>query len=641
MTSVFDVAAAVAKIVAGRDAYYNKGHPDMTDQEYDALEETIRQIDPDHPIFEKIGHPPSSAWPEFKHAIPMGSLEKVHTKEDLLKWSKKFPNHLFCLQLKLDGLSTSLDYVEQFIRGITRGDNTIGEDISPNIMLMNGFKPVLPGFTGSIRAEIMLSRENFNKINASLPEKDQYSNPRNAAAGISRGLDGMYCKYLNLTFYDITEALDENLKLKRLEDFGLPVPVSFTGDINFIVEQFEAFKGKRASLPYDIDGMVVKVCDQYVQKTLGMVKGKPRAQKAWKFDPPGAATVLVAVTWEVGRTGVVTPLGHVQPVKIEGSVIKKVTLHNIAEIGRLGIGIGDTIMLIKAGDIIPKVQSVITHKNIPIIIPDKCPSCGSVLSNDGIRLMCNSDSCPKKNLTRVMNWIAVTECDQFGEALADALNQAGKLNCIADIYNLQKFDISSIEGWGGPSAEKIIENINKTRTLAPEKFLTAVGIPGISVSTSEELLKQYGSVPALFKVSVEELMTVKGFSNISAGNTVAGLQKYQEEIQALLKIVTLGTGVKAEGLLSGKSFCFTGEMSLPRSQFQAMVTKHGGATATAVTKDLTYLVCNENKGSNKSMKAEKYGVKIITEKEFLGMIGLGEVPKTEPAKKIETYPIFD
>jgi DNA ligase (NAD+) len=154
----------------------------------------------------------------------------------------------------------------------------------------------------------------------------------------------MYCKYLNLTFYDITEALDENLKLKRLEDFGLPVPVSFTGDINFIVEQFEAFKGKRASLPYDIDGMVVKVCDQYVQKTLGMVKGKPRAQKAWKFDPPGAATVLVAVTWEVGRTGVVTPLGHVQPVKIEGSVIKKVTLHNIAEIGRLGIGIGDTIM---------------------------------------------------------------------------------------------------------------------------------------------------------------------------------------------------------------------------------------------------------------------------------------------------------
>jgi DNA ligase (NAD+) len=298
-------------------------------------------------------------------------------------------------------------------------------------------------------------------------------------------------------------------------------------------------------------------------------------------------------------------------------------------------------MLIKAGDIIPKVQSVITHKNIPIIIPDKCPSCGSVLSNDGIRLMCNSDSCPKKNLTRVMNWIAVTECDQFGEALADALNQAGKLNCIADIYNLQKFDISSIEGWGGPSAEKIIENINKTRTLAPEKFLTAVGIPGISVSTSEELLKQYGSVPALFKVSVEELMTVKGFSNISAGNTVAGLQKYQEEIQALLKIVTLGTGVKAEGLLSGKSFCFTGEMSLPRSQFQAMVTKHGGATATAVTKDLTYLVCNENKGSNKSMKAEKYGVKIITEKEFLGMIGLGEVPKTEPAKKIETYPIFD
>lgn len=275
-----------------------------------------------------------------------------------------------------------------------------------------------------------------------------------------------------------------------------------------------------------------------------------------------------------------------------------------------------------------------------VSIPDKCPSCGSKLINDGIRLMCVSDNCPKKRLTRVMNWIAVTECDQFGEALADALNQAGKLNCIADIYNLQKLDISSIDGWGGPSAEKIIENINKTRTMMPEKFLTAVGIPGISISTSEELLKQYGSVPALFNVTVEDLMTVKGFSNISAGNTVAGLQKYQDEIQALLKIIALGVGVKAEGLLSGKSFCFTGEMSLPRSQFQAVVTKHGGKNSSSVTRDLSFLVCNENKGSSKSVKAEKYGVKIINETEFLGLTGEKPQP-LPPSPKIESFSLFE
>jgi DNA ligase (NAD+) len=639
--SAFDLDTVVKKMVEAREAYYNTGHPIMTDQEYDALEERVRQSDPDHPILEKIGHTPSSAWPKVEHQIAMGSLEKVHTKEDFLKWANKFPDHSMTMQLKLDGLSISLNYEnEKFIQGITRGDNTLGEDISPNIMLMKDFKPILRNFTGSLRAEIMLSRENFNKINSSLSEKDQYVNPRNAAAGISRGLDGMYCKYLNLTYYDISEPLDENKKLDRITELGLPVPLSFTGTANYIIEQFEAFKDKRSSLSFDIDGMVVKICDKYVQKTLGSIKGKPRAQKAWKFEPPGMATTLIGVTWEIGRTGIITPLGHVDPVKIEGSTIKKVTLHNIAEIKRLGIGIGDTVMLVKAGEIIPKITSVIEHKNVLIPIPDKCPSCGGPLTNDEIRLMCPSDSCPKKNLTRVLNWITVTEIDQFGEALAEELNQQEKLNCIADIYNLQKEDISTIEGWGGPSADKIIENINKTRTLAPEKFLTAVGIPGISFSTSEELLKQYGSVPALFNITADELKSVKGFSDISSASVVAGLKKYENEIQNLLKIITLETGKKkTEGVLSGKSFCFTGEMSLPRSQFQAMVIEHGGKSSSSVTKDLSFLVCNENKGSSKSVKAEKYNVKIINESQFLGMIG-GEKTKT-PDPKIETFSLFE
>jgi len=342
----------------------------MTDQEYDALEERIRQFDPNHPILEKIGHPVSSPWPKSGHNIAMGSLEKVHTKEDFLKWASKFKSCLFTLQLKLDGFSVSLNYAEgKFIQGVTRGDDTEGEVISPNIILMKGFRPILPGFTGSLRAETMLGRDVFNRINLSLPEKDQYANPRNAAAGISRRLDGKFCKYLNLTFYDITEDLDENIKLDRLKELGLPVPTSFTGDAEFIAEQFEAFKTKRASLPFDIDGMVVKVCDKYVQKTLGSNKGRPRAQKAWKFDPPGAATVLLSVTWEVGRTGVVTPLGHVEPVEIAGSTIRKVTLHNIAQIKKLGVNIGDTIMLVKSGDIIPFVVKVID----PVYI---CPECG-------------------------------------------------------------------------------------------------------------------------------------------------------------------------------------------------------------------------------------------------------------------------
>jgi len=312
----------------------------------------------------------------------------------------------------------------------------------------------------------------------------------------------------------------------------------------------------------------------------------------------------------------------------------------VAEIARLGIGIGDIIALEKAGDIIPKIRSVIEHKNSPIEIPKNCPSCGSELENDGIRLMCLSDECPRKNFTRILNWIKVVEIDQFGESLAEELSQQGKLKSIADLYRLQRDDISSIEGWGELSADTIMQNIEKSRGISAEKMLTAVGIPGISVSTAGELLKQYGSILALFNVTIEQLITVKGFSDVSAGNVVAGLKKYQDEIQGLLKIITLEIKEKAEGVLSGKSFCFTGEMSLPRSQFQAMVTRHGGKNLSSVTKDLSYLVCNEDKGSSKSQKAEKYGVKIIDETSFLGMIGESSHTVT-PDKKIESYTLFE
>jgi len=640
----FDIESAIKKLLEARQAYYNTGHPIMSDLEYDALEEMIRQADPNHPLFEKIGAEPSSAWTEATHSVSMGSLDKVHTEEDVLKWAKKFPGSIFSLQIKLDGLSVSIDYEHGiFKKGITRGDGIKGEDISQNIRRMKFFVYALPGcpdLTASVRAEIMLSHEDFDKINETLPDGKKYSNPRNAASGISRRLDGTYCKYLNLTYYDITEPLDEDKKLHRLSELGFFVPINFTGTIDYIVNEFNAFKLKRASLPFGIDGMVIKACDQNIQKSMGMSKNRPRAQRAWKFDPPFASTTLLKVTWEIGRTGIATPLGHVSPVTIDGSVIRKATLHNVAEIARLGIGIGDIIALEKAGDIIPKIRSVIEHKNSPIEIPKNCPSCGSELENDGIRLMCLSDECPRKNFTRILNWIKVVEIDQFGESLAEELSQQGKLKSIADLYRLQRDDISSIEGWGELSADTIMQNIEKSRGISAEKMLTAVGIPGISVSTAGELLKQYGSILALFNVTIEQLITVKGFSDVSAGNVVAGLKKYQDEIQGLLKIITLEIKEKAEGVLSGKSFCFTGEMSLPRSQFQAMVTRHGGKNLSSVTKDLSYLVCNEDKGSSKSQKAEKYGVKIIDETSFLGMIGESSHTVT-PDKKIESYTLFE
>lgn len=393
-----NIPAIVERLVEARRAYYGTGHAVMTDEEYDSLEDLVRKHEPEHPFFETIGHPVSSAWKKADHKIFMGSLEKVNTEEEFMKWVSKFEKDtLFCMQFKLDGLSLSLDYEDsKFERGITRGNGTTGEDISKNVVLMKGFRQKAvpfqgellsdmsdqgmvdkmkpseyPGFffTGSIRAEILLSKKNFMKINTTLPEKDKYSNPRNAAAGISRRFDGKFCKYLQIVTYDINEPLDEPDKIKKLKGLGYYTPVQYVGPYKGVIEAYENIKKTRKELPYNIDGIVVKAVSHETQEAMGIVNNKPKGQKAWKFEPPGAATIFLEEEWDVGRTGVVTPLAHLEPVEIEGSVIRKATLHNVARIRELNIGPGDIVMLVKRGDIIPHIESVLSPNYI-------CPECG-------------------------------------------------------------------------------------------------------------------------------------------------------------------------------------------------------------------------------------------------------------------------
>lgn len=645
----FDDNSNIKKLIEARAYYYGTGKPIMTDEEYDALEDFERKKNPDHPFFETVGHPPSSAWEKANHSLSMGSLEKINTEEDFMKWASKFPEDTeFCLQLKLDGLSVSLDYEDsKFERGITRGDGTTGENISENVVLMRGcikkpmgtegliltdmsergyideMKPVeYPNiyFTGSVRAEIMLSKENFKKINSVLSEKDKYANPRNAAAGISRRLDGKFSKYLQLVAYDIDKALDEPEKLSALKSLGFYTPAQFVGDRKGIIAAYKEIKEKREGLPFDIDGVVVKAVSKELQKSMGSVKNRPKAQRAWKFDPPGAATTFLEDEWEVGRTGVVTPLAHLEPVVIDGSTIRKATLHNVAEIKRLGIGYGDTVMLVKRGDIIPKIESVLEHKGKPIKIPTKCPSCASTLENDGISLRCNHDGCVRKEFYRILNFINVAGIEDLGKSLAEELLGSGVLCSIADIFRLQKSDINYLDGWGDKSAEKIIDNIKKVRKMSPVKFLCALGIPTISESTSEELLKAFGTIDDLLVQTIDSIKELKGFSDISAKKIVDGLQKNKKEIQYLLTEITVSDEGSA-GTLTNLSFCFTGAMENPRSFYQKIVTQKGGINKNSVVKDLSYLVCNEDKGSSKSRKAQKYEVPVITEKEFLILAG--------------------
>jgi len=627
-------------LIQAKEAYYNTGHPILSDQEYDALEERVKKSYPDHPLFETVGHTPSPAWLKGTHNIFMGSLNKVHSEEEILKWSEKFsPDTIYSLQFKLDGLSTSMDYDIEFISGLTRGDGSNGENISDNIRLMKGFKELLPGFTGSIRAEILLPRKDFERINESLPEKEKYSNPRNAASGISRRLDGKFCKYLQLIAYDITEEIDEDEKINKLSKLGLTAVSKKIGDINIIIDVFKKLKEARAKLPYDIDGAVVKVNSYTIQQECGVSSNRPKAQIAWKFEAQGEATIFLEEVWDVGRTGVITPLALMEPVEIDGSIISKATLHNVAEIKKLGIGRGDLVMLEKRGDIIPKITSVIEHKGNPIKIPTTCPSCNSNLLNDDVRLICPNVGCPKRNFHRIMNWIKVTGIEEFGESLGMKLED--KVKSISDLYNLKEKDIIDLEGWGPKRAKVVISNIKNTRELKPEIFLEALGIPTISDRTSKELLKHFGTIENILEIDIPSIAVLSGFGDTSAVAIVSGLLHYRPEIENLLKIISLSSGDQG-GLLSGKSFCFTGSMEQPRPYYQKLVENNGGENKNSVTKDLTYLVMNVDAGSSKSQKAKKYDTKIITEKEFLEMLGeISPEPEKPKTPKIESYSLFD
>lgn len=379
-----EVNALVQKLILADDAYYNTGHPVLTDQEYDSIRATVKAIDPDHPYFEKVGDKPSSLWEKANHEIPMGSLDKVHTEQDFVKWAEKFPGETFIIQPKMDGLSLGEKYENwKLVQAITRGDGVTGEDITPNVRKMGDFKDPDPSVANlleevgkdgvfSTRCEIILNKKELDRINSTIADKkDTYKNCRNAASGISRRLDGKFCKYLTRYYYDILtpQPLDEQDKMVVLNALKLPTLPYTTGDMRTMIIQFNRIKEARDKLGYNIDGMVIKINSWKKQQELGSNKGRPRGQIAWKFDPPSAMTYLRKVTWEVGRTGVITPLGWVDPVEIEGSTISKVTLHNIAQIKKLEIDEGDMIMMVKAGDIIPFVLKVID----PIYI---CPECG-------------------------------------------------------------------------------------------------------------------------------------------------------------------------------------------------------------------------------------------------------------------------
>lgn len=651
---IMDINKLLQRLEEADDAYTN-GKPIMTDLAYDLLKDKVLKfLPPDHPRIAKVGHAPSSAWPKETHSIFMGSQNKVCTVDAIREWVAKTLKALgvkktrFILQYKLDGFSLGVDYLNgKLSKAITRGDGTIGENITPNAMMFRRLPTYLAVGKGvSVRGEGLISKENYAKIQAATG--DHYKNPRNAASGISRRLDGSHSKYVEVVTYDINAKVqNESDKVKVLEQLGFSVVETFVfEDVQEIVDKYIEVKDKlRPTLPYDIDGLVLKVDSVEQQEKLGIKDNRPEGQVALKFDSDQAITVVLSIALQVGRTGKITPVAILEPVDLMGSTVTKATLHNFAYIEENQIGIGSEVVIEKKGDIIPQVVDVATpgeeYKK-----PTKCPSCGGPLEDDGTNMWCFNPGCRERETNRIAYWIKVLDMKGFSGKFILKMWDEGKVRSVGDLYKLTTDDFVGIDGLGDKKVKAFFEILKSTSEMYLDKFIVALGIPSVSSGTAEDLVKHFKTWDAILSVTPEDMMKIPGYADTSARAVCSGVRDVRDMAEELLKAIRIKE--KKAGALTGKTICITGALTtVGRKEAEKMIMDQGGSFKNSVSRDLDYLVTNDpNSGSGKNAEAKKVNdlaikagnpppIKVISEKDFMALVGTTVEAKAEEKKEKE------
>lgn len=607
-----------------RELYY-KGEPEISDAKYDALEDELRELDPNNAIFRTVGQDSSELFAKTEHVIPMMSQDKVTTVEDFQKWVKKRQYSEMIVQYKLDGISIELQYADGwFKRAVTRGDGKIGDNVSANVAKMKGFRPKLKTpFSGAVRGEVLMFHDTYAKTYTDM------QNCRNAAAGIVRRKDGKGNQDLNIILYDAITTTDkvkfrtELHKIEWLKKEGLPaVDTKICKSPKEVVEyRQELIDGLRDQLEYDIDGLVIKGMEIDLED---MQRARPMKQIAFKFQAEEIETVLKDVEWSISGH-LYTPVAIVEPVLLMGSKISRASLANPNLIKDLKLKIGSTVMISKRGDIIPKIERVI--KTLldaqEIIIPKECETCGTKLINEGTRLYCPNEQCSKRNYRRLVKWVKVLDVKLFGEKLMlEDLFNRGKVREIADLYKLTKGDIMQY----GATAVKALANLEAIKEVSLAKFVAGFDIEGIAETLMQKVMDGgQDSLEKLMTANVKDIARIEGFADITATALVEGLKARKTEMMNVLKTGRLTIQGKAttEGVLKGMSVCFTGKLDkMGRKQAEDLVVKHGGQPKGSVIKGLTYLVTNSTDSTAKFEKANSQGTKIISEDEFLSLINV-------------------
>ena len=641
----------VSQLEAASAAYYADGDSLISDAQFDAMVDELERLDPDHPFLSKVGASASSqSLTKIRHSIPMGSLKKItydNGPKEYSTWrntcsSVAGSNPKVAVQVKLDGSSISLTYIDgRFKQAVTRGDGEEGEDVTNTVRKAKGVPSrINQRGTITVRGETILRVSIWEK---KLSETTK--NPRNCAAGIVRRSDCENSELLNFVAFDAKnnpcDILSDNYTWKTVEEqinwlssLGFDPVDTIVVDADSVEDAVEKILANRPDYPYEIDGAVVKINDLSHQEKLGSHHGRPYWARAWKFPASGGHSTLLGVEWNVGTRGSVDPKALIKPVDVGGVTISNVTLHNMDEIDRLGIQIGDDIEVVRAGDVIPKIIRVVKRgANRTPIVCHSCPSCGYPTKIDGPILRCtNMENCGGVNAKRIKKWIDKRNIQFLGSSSLDKLIEFGHVNSIKDLYFLTVNKMIDA-GIGDVMGRKILGEIEKSLDCDLSDLLGSLSIDLLGRSQAQNIIDQGISTLSQWKSLTEyDLDKLNGFGGGSKSNRIiSGLKKNANQITELASFMNVVEGVTKQqspnsnsgsGKLSGMSFCFTGKMNHPRGKMEDMASQHGGEVHSKASKALTHLVIADvDSTSSKANSARKWGVKMISEDDFMRMIG--------------------
>ncbi len=654
--------------------YYVLDDPLISDGEYDRLfrelldleEQFPELVTPDSPSL-RVGGEPLDAFAEAAHDVPMLSLDNVFDAQELLSFEEKIQRYLqstaqptYLAEPKLDGLAVELIYENGLlVQGSTRGNGLVGENITAQLQTVQTIPLRLVALAPRegnedvsiperlvVRGEVFLPRKAFLQLNEQRAEQGKalFANPRNAAAGSLRQLDPKVTASRSLSFYvygvadtEATPCADLEELFSWLGHLGFPVNslIKFCSTLAEVEEQYQHLQTIRHELKYEIDGMVIKVADFALQQRLGNTTRAPRWATAWKFPATQATTVMTGVDFQVGRTGAITPVALLEPVEVEGVIVRRASLHNQDEIERKGLMIGDTVLIQRAGDVIPEIVKPITEQRtgaeLPLIFPTQCPICDASLHRpEGEAITrCVNLFCPAQQLQRMIYFIgkAGLDIDGFGRKNVEQLMEVGLIQEIPDIFRLPKEQLAVLDGWGEKSAEKLLLAIAEATHPTLSRFIGALGIRYVGEMTSELLTRHFSNLDALLAAEKEDLLAVEGIGEQAAVSLIEYFSNSENRtmIDSLLglglTIETVVQGNSENNPLEGAIFLFTGTLTqMSRNEAKQLVKDQGGRVVSGLSKKVTHLVAGEKAGS-KLKKAAELGIAVVDERAFLGIVG--------------------